>query len=96
VQSNVPVAEATRDGMVLPECVQDALGELVGAAREGLEEYDPQAEHAAVGPCGLCPQVGVIGSDLGTRRRSMPRVRWCQVPWKFGFRFSAKALRPSR
>jgi hypothetical protein len=36
VQSNVPVAEATRDGMVLPECVQDALGELVGAAREGL------------------------------------------------------------
>jgi putative transposase len=36
VQSNVPVAEATVDGMVLPDRVQDALGELVGAAREGL------------------------------------------------------------
>jgi transposase-like protein len=36
VQSNVPVAEATLDEMVLPERVQDALGQLVGAAREGL------------------------------------------------------------
>ena len=33
---NVPVAEATRDEGVLPECVQEALGQLVGAAREGL------------------------------------------------------------
>ena len=36
VPSNVPVAEATLDEMVLPERVQDALGQLVGAAREGL------------------------------------------------------------
>lgn len=36
MQSNVPVAEATVDEMVLPDRVQDALGELVGAAREGL------------------------------------------------------------
>ena len=36
VQSNVPVAEATVDEMVLPDRVQDALGDLVGAAREGL------------------------------------------------------------
>jgi transposase-like protein len=36
VQSNVPVAEAIVDEMVLPDRVQDALGELVGAAREGL------------------------------------------------------------
>ena len=36
MQSNVPVAEATVDEMVLPERVQDALGDLVGAAREGL------------------------------------------------------------
>jgi putative transposase len=36
VSSNVPVAEATRDEGVLPESVQEALGELVGAAKEGL------------------------------------------------------------
>ena len=36
MQSNVPVAEATVDEMVLPDRVQDALGDLVGAAREGL------------------------------------------------------------
>jgi transposase-like protein len=36
VQSNVPVAEATRSEGVLPERVQEALGQLVGAAREGL------------------------------------------------------------
>jgi hypothetical protein len=36
VKGNVPVAEATRDEAVLPERVQEALGELVGAAKEGL------------------------------------------------------------
>jgi len=36
VVCNVPVAEATRDEGVLPECVQEALGQLVGAAKEGL------------------------------------------------------------
>jgi hypothetical protein len=36
VSSNVPVAQATRDEAVLPERVQEALGELVGAAKEGL------------------------------------------------------------
>jgi putative transposase len=36
VDGNVPVAQATRDEAVLPERVQEALGELVGAAREGL------------------------------------------------------------
>ena len=34
--SNVPVAEATMPEAVLPERVQEALGELVGAAKEGL------------------------------------------------------------
>ena len=33
---NVPVAEAISDEGVLPERVQEALGQLVGAAREGL------------------------------------------------------------
>jgi putative transposase len=36
VSWNVPVAEAISDEAVLPERVQAALGELVGAAKEGL------------------------------------------------------------
>jgi hypothetical protein len=36
VKNNVPVAEATSDEAVLPERVQEPLGQLVGAAREGL------------------------------------------------------------
>jgi putative transposase len=36
VKSNVPVAQATRQEGVLPERIQEALGELVGAAKEGL------------------------------------------------------------
>ena len=33
---NVPLAQASMDEVVLPECVQEALGQLVGAAKEGL------------------------------------------------------------
>ena len=36
MNQTVPVVEATSDVGVFPERVQDALGELVGAAREGL------------------------------------------------------------
>jgi hypothetical protein len=36
VKGTVPVVEATRDEAVLPEPVQEALGQLVGAAKEGL------------------------------------------------------------
>ena len=36
MKGNVPVAEATRDEAVVPERVQEALGALVGVAREGL------------------------------------------------------------
>ena len=36
VKGNVPVVEATRDEAVLPERVQESLGQLVGAAKEGL------------------------------------------------------------
>jgi putative transposase len=36
VNQTVPVAEATQDEAVLPERVQEALGQLVGAAKEGL------------------------------------------------------------
>jgi putative transposase len=36
VSQTVPVAEATSDEAVLPERVQEALGQLVGVAKEGL------------------------------------------------------------
>jgi putative transposase len=36
VKETVPVAQATTDEAVLPERVQEALGQLVGAAKEGL------------------------------------------------------------
>ena len=36
MSSNVPVAQATMQEAVLPERVQEALGELVGAAKQGL------------------------------------------------------------
>jgi hypothetical protein len=36
VKENVPVAQATNDEAVLPPRVQEALGQLVGAAKEGL------------------------------------------------------------
>ena len=36
MSSNVPVAQATTQEAVLPERVQEALGQLVGAAKEGL------------------------------------------------------------
>ena len=36
MSSNVPVAQATMREAVLPERVQEALGQLVGAAKEGL------------------------------------------------------------
>ena len=36
MKGNVPVAQATMSEAVLPERVQEALGELVGAAKEGL------------------------------------------------------------
>lgn len=36
MRKTVSVAEATKQETVLPERVQEALGEFVGAAREGL------------------------------------------------------------
>ena len=36
MNQTVSVAEATSDEAVLPARVQEALGELVGAAKEGL------------------------------------------------------------
>jgi hypothetical protein len=56
VVCNVPVAEAINEETVLPERVQDALGQLFGAAKEGL-----LALSVEVG-------LGVLGALL--RRRS--------------------------
>ena len=36
MNQTVPVAQATNEEVVLPERVQEALGELVGAAKQGL------------------------------------------------------------
>ena len=36
MRSNVPLAQASVEGVVLPERVQEALGQLVGSAKEGL------------------------------------------------------------
>jgi putative transposase len=36
VNGNVPLAQASMDEVVLPARVQEALGQLVGAAKEGL------------------------------------------------------------
>ena len=65
MSSDVPVAEATRDEAVLPERVQEAPGELVGAAKEGLpalsvgsvglgvlEQMMAEEVDDVVGPCG--------------------------------------------
>ena len=63
--SNVPVAQATMQEAVLPERVQEALGQLVGAAKEGLlalsvgvglgvlEELMAEEVDDVVGPKGL-------------------------------------------
>jgi putative transposase len=36
VNGNVPLAQASMDELALPARVQEALGQLVGAAKEGL------------------------------------------------------------
>ena len=36
MKSNVPLAQASNEEIVLPERVQEALGQLVGSAKEGL------------------------------------------------------------
>ena len=66
VKCNVPVAEAIKDETVLPERVQEALGELVGAAREGL-----LALSVEVG-------LGVLGEllELEVDEIVGPRGRW--------------------
>jgi hypothetical protein len=80
VKCNVPVAEAINDEAVLPEGVQDVLGQLVGPAKEGLlalsvevglgvlrEPLEQEVERV-VGPKGRWK----LGADRGPPR---PRER---------------------
>lgn len=53
MKGNVLVAEATRDEVVLPERVQEALGELVGAAKEGLHRTTGSVTTTALGVVAL-------------------------------------------
>jgi hypothetical protein len=72
VNQTVPVVEATIDEAVLPERVQEALGQLVGAAKEGLlalsvevglgvlVELLEQEVDGAVGPKGKWNRAGPL------------------------------------
>ena len=63
MKGNVPIAEATHDEVVLPERVQEALGQLVGAAREGL-----LALSVEVGLTGRSRSVGAASRSGGRGR----------------------------
>jgi hypothetical protein len=88
VKCNVPVAEAINEEVVLPERVREALGQLVGAAREGLlalsvevglgvlRELLEQEVDALVGP------KGKWNRDRTRSVTVMRMVRWrCTTPW---------------
>jgi transposase-like protein len=62
VRKTVSVAEATKQESVLPERVQEALGELVGAAREGLLALSVGVGLAVLGELMEEEVEGVVGS----------------------------------
>jgi transposase-like protein len=74
VKSNVPVAEATRDEAVLPERVQEALGQLVGAAREGLLALSVEVGLGVLGEL-LEQEVGELVGPKGKWNRERTAVR---------------------
>ena len=76
MSSNVPVAEATTSEAVLPERVQEAMGQLVAAAR--LSDLDPSESamaitHWAISMIERCP-----GSAKCSPRISTFEVGSCQ------------------
>jgi hypothetical protein len=78
VRCNVPVAEATQVESVLPERVQEALGQLVGAAREGLLALSVEVGFGVLRE--LLEQevdevVGRRGSGIGSGRRFVTATR---------------------
>ena len=74
MKSNVPVAEATRDEAVLPERVQEALGQLVGAAREGLLALSVEVGLGVLGEL-LEQEVGELVGPKGKWNRERTAVR---------------------
>ena len=88
MKSNVPVAEAINEDAVLPERVQEALGQLVGAAKEGLlalsvevvavphkdETQGRHLAHAADPSFANLAHLGVVGGPAAVRIVSEFRV----------------------
>ena len=74
MKTNVPVAEATRDEAVLPERVREALGQLVGAAREGLLALSVEVGLGVLGEL-LEQEVGELVGPKGKWNRERTAVR---------------------
>ena len=62
MNQTVPVVEATDDEAVLPERVQEALGQLVGAAKEGLLALSVEVGLGVLGELLEQEVEGVVGS----------------------------------
>ena len=79
---NVPLAQAGMDEVVLPAGVQEALGQLVGSAKEGL-----LALSVGVGLGVLAELTGARRSRSARRssnRRGRRRARWSRAPSSSG------------
>jgi hypothetical protein len=89
VRCNVPVAGATSDEGVLPERVQEALGQLVGAAQEGLLAPSVQV---GLGVCASCWRRTSMsswvrretGTVVGPLSAMATRTRMSRTVWNFG------------
>ena len=80
MSQTVPVAQATSDEAVLPERVQEVLGQLVGAAKEGLlalsvevglgvlRELLEEEVDELVGPKGKCRIAPLSATGVRTGR----------------------------
>jgi transposase-like protein len=74
VKSNVPVAEAINEEGVLPERVQEVLGELLGAAKEGLLALSVEVGLGVLGEL-LEEEVGQIVGPKGRWNPDRSAVR---------------------
>ena len=74
MKNNVPVAEAMNDEGVLAERVQEALGQLIGAAREGLLALSVEVGLGVLGEL-LEQEVGELVGPKGKWNRERTAVR---------------------
>ena len=74
MKCNVPVAEAINDEAVLPERVQEALGQLIGAAREGLLALSVEVGLGVLGEL-LEAEVDQVVGPRGKHNRDRTAVR---------------------